>query len=112
MKAFEDMVDDIYQHTDNKIDEVLHKTIGIYNELGDYKVDLSTEPNLTETLNQSIAFPTNYVPPLNYTQRKNQELLEKDRLLNIERAQRHIFRGKTYKSMLVPELAKNVKNPL
>jgi hypothetical protein len=112
MKAFEDMVDDIYQHTDSKIDEVMNKTVGIYNELGDYKVDLSSEPKIQAMLSQSIAFPTNYIAPPNFTQRKIQELTEKDKLLSLERAQRHLFRGKTYKSMLVPELVNNIRNPL
>ena len=39
-KSYADKIDDIYAHTDSKIDEVLEKSIRIYNRMNDYTVDL------------------------------------------------------------------------
>lgn len=63
VKLMRDKINDIFDHTDSKVKEVMHNLAQTYNRKKSNLMDPRQDPDIHKVLQNNIAFPNGYVPP-------------------------------------------------
>ena len=76
-KSVEDKIQEIYNHTSDKIEQVTNKFCTQFNRQASYKEPLQ---KYSPTLNENISFPLNYKKPKSFQEYKTEEKLQKQKI--------------------------------